>query len=249
MNSPYMGRFYVSQGFRPKTNPQHDALDLVGQDSKKIHSTVNGTVRYAGWENPSNHNQGFGMYVCVHGDDGLYYYFGHLSQLKVSTGDSVHITDVIGIEGSTGRSTGSHCHYEIRKGFYKGAEVINICTKSGIPNDTGKTFDDGYRISEPKTNDIFTLQRILNSKGSCLDVDGIAGAKTLSECYKYTIESGDQGQLTRWVQQRLNALGFSCGQADGISGTMTMNAIHEFQKANNHSVGVLKNTDWDVLVK
>ena len=44
MNSPYMGRFYISQGFRPKTNPQHDGLDLVGQDSKKIHSTVNGTV-------------------------------------------------------------------------------------------------------------------------------------------------------------------------------------------------------------
>ena len=108
-----------------------------------------------------------------------------------------------------------------------------------------------FIILHQKTNDIFTLQRILNSKGACLDVDGIAGPKTLAECYKYTIEPGDQGQLTRWVQQRLNALGFSyaCGQADGIAGNNTMNAIHEFQKANNHSVGVLKNTDWDVLVK
>lgn len=46
MNSPYMGRFQITQAF----TSEHDGLDLVGLDSKQIHSTVNGTVIHAGWE-------------------------------------------------------------------------------------------------------------------------------------------------------------------------------------------------------
>ncbi|MEI3552508.1 MAG: hypothetical protein V8Q17_08130 [Acutalibacteraceae bacterium] len=61
MNSPYMGRFQITQAY----TSEHDGLDLVGLDNKQIHSTVNGTVIHAGWENPSNHSQGFGLYVCI----------------------------------------------------------------------------------------------------------------------------------------------------------------------------------------
>ena len=140
-------------------------------------------------------------------------------------------------------STYTAIHVDVRTGSkWYGDEAVAGGT-------SGSVTDDFNRYYAVNSNYIAELQTILNAKGAHLTVDGIAGAKTLSECYKYTIEPGDQGQLTRWVQQRLNALGFSCGQADGISGTMTMNAIHEFQRANNHSVGVLKNTDWDVLVK
>jgi len=145
MNSPYCRKFKVSQGFRPPSNPLHDGIDLVGIDSKEIHATISGTVHYAGWENPNNHAQGFGQYVCIRGKDGRFYYYGHMSELKVKTGDLVACTDVIGIEGSTGHSTGSHCHYEIRKAFYKGAEVVNVCNMSGIPNVQGGVYDDGYR--------------------------------------------------------------------------------------------------------
>ena len=151
MNSPYCGKFRVSQGFRPPSNPSHDGIDLVGIDSKEVHATVSGTVHYAGWENPNDHTQGFGQYVCIKGADGLYYYYGHLSELKVSTGQSVKCTDVIGIEGSTGHSTGSHCHYEIRGAFYKGAKVYDVCEKSGIPNVQGGIYDDGYRPGAAST--------------------------------------------------------------------------------------------------
>ena len=106
MNSPYMGRFQITQAF----TSEHDGLDLVGLDSKQIHSTVNGTVIHAGWENPSNHSQGFGLYVCIRVGNQDYYY-GHMSQIYVSVGQTVKITDIIGLEGSTGYSTGSHCHY------------------------------------------------------------------------------------------------------------------------------------------
>lgn len=140
MNSPYMGKFQVTQEFK---GADHDGLDLVGLHDKEVHSTVNGTVRYAGWENSNNHKQGFGQYVCVRSDtDGNYYYFGHLSELKVKTGDKVKITDVIGIEGDTGYSFGSHCHYCVRKNYAKG-NFLNVSEISGIPNKLG-TYDDGY---------------------------------------------------------------------------------------------------------
>lgn len=142
MNSPYMGKFKVSQQYKPGI---HDGLDLVGIDSKEIHATISGTVHFAGWENPNNHSQGFGQYVCIRGKDNLFYYYGHMSELKVKAGQTVAITDVIGIEGSTGYSTGSHCHYEIREAFFKGAKVYDVCAMSGIPNVVGGPYDDGYK--------------------------------------------------------------------------------------------------------
>ena len=140
MNSPYMGKFQVTQEFK---GADHDGLDLVGLHDKEVHATVNGTVRYAGWENSSNHSQGFGQYVCIKSDkDGYFYYYGHLSEIKVKTGDTVKCTDVIGIEGNTGYSFGSHCHYCIRKKYAKG-NFLNVSEISGIPNKLG-TYDDGY---------------------------------------------------------------------------------------------------------
>lgn len=144
MNSPYEGKFRITQRFK---GAAHDGLDLVGIDSKEIHATATGTVHYAGWENPSNHGQGFGQYVCIKGNNGKFYYYGHLSQIKVSTGQNVKITDVIGIEGSTGYSTGSHCHYCIRPKFSAGC-FLDVNAISGIPNVEGGIYDDGYR---PKT--------------------------------------------------------------------------------------------------
>ena len=146
MNSPYMGKFQVTQEFKGQA---HDGLDLVGLESKEIHSTVNGTVHYAGWENSANHSQGFGQYVCVKGTDGKFYYFGHLSEIKVNIGNIVKITDVLGIEGNTGYSTGSHCHYCIRPQFSAG-NAFNVSEISGIPNALG-VYDDGYTTTVKKT--------------------------------------------------------------------------------------------------
>lgn len=171
MNSPYQGKFYVSQGYYPT---KHDGLDLVGVDSKEIHATQKGVVHFAGWENPSNHSQGFGQYVCIKGVDGWFYYFGHLSKINVVAGQSVKITDVIGIEGSTGYSTGSHCHYEVRKGFYKGAVVVNVCSLSGIPNKERVTYDDGYRPSVSKPVQNFKVGDLVKINSGAKYYDGAA---------------------------------------------------------------------------
>ena len=136
-----MGNFRVTQ----IQHSNHDGLDLVGLDDKVIHSTVSGVVHYAGWENDNDHTQGFGQYVCVKGADGKYYYYGHMSELKVKTGQIVAVTTVLGIEGSTGKSTGSHCHYCCRPAFCVG-NAYNITAISGIPNALG-TYNDGYKPS------------------------------------------------------------------------------------------------------
>lgn len=138
MNSPYKSKFKVTQQYK---GALHDGLDLVGIGSKEIHSTVNGTVERAGWENPKDTNQGFGLYVRIKQDGSEdRYYYGHLSKVNVKLGKSVKAGDVIGIEGSTGKSTGSHCHYCIRGNASK-LKIRNVCDISGIPNKLG-TYED-----------------------------------------------------------------------------------------------------------
>lgn len=148
MNSPYNGKFRVSQIYK---GALHDGLDLVGVDSKEIHSTVDGVVEVAGWENASNHSQGFGLYVRIKkAGSNDRYYFGHMSAIGVKAGFQVKVGDVIGIEGSTGKSTGSHCHYCVRTDCSK-LKIKNVSEISGIPNVLG-TYDDGYlaKITEKK---------------------------------------------------------------------------------------------------
>lgn len=150
MNSPYNGDFKVTQ----TQHSNHDGLDLVGIASKEIHATISGIVQYSGWENSQNTKQGFGQYVCIKGSDGYYYYYGHLSERRVQTGDKVKICDIIGIEGNTGNSTGPHCHYCIRQQFAKG-NVLSTPLMSGIPNALG-VYNDGYKPSA-KESVIITL--------------------------------------------------------------------------------------------
>lgn len=166
MNSPYCGKFKITQAFK---GAAHDGLDLVGLDSKEIHATASGKVVFAGWQNAANHSEGFGQYVVILAD-GKYYHFGHLSEIKVSYGQQVKITDVIGIEGSTGYSTGSHCHYCIRTSMSPGT-FLDVCALSGIPNNEGGTYDDGYRpgttqqpaahVKDPEPKEEHTKEELL----------------------------------------------------------------------------------------
>lgn len=152
MNSPYMGKFQVTQEFK---GADHDGLDLVGLDSKEIHSTVNGEVVYAAWENSKNHKQGFGQYVVVKNGK-RHYHFGHLSKILVTLGQKVKTGDVIGIEGHTGytipdNENGSHCHYCVRTSMSPGS-YLDVCEISGIPNKLG-TYDDGAADSKETTTE------------------------------------------------------------------------------------------------
>lgn len=165
MNSPYNGKFRVTQLFKGAI---HDGLDLVGEYNKEVHSTVNGIVEKAAWENPLNRKQGFGLYVRILKDGSVdKYYYGHLSKVTVAAGQRVKIGDVIGIEGSTGNSTGSHCHYCIRGNGSK-SEIRDVSKISGIPNAIG-TYDDGYldRLNaQKKSNEEIAVEVIRGKWGN-----------------------------------------------------------------------------------
>lgn len=134
MNSPYKNKFKVTQIYKGSL---HDGLDLVGLSDKKIYSTIDGTVERAGWENASNKRQGFGLYVRIKQNGSAdRYYFGHLSKVNVKVGQTVKKGDILGTEGSTGYSTGSHCHYCVRKNASK-SELKDVSKISGIPNKLG----------------------------------------------------------------------------------------------------------------
>lgn len=134
MKCPYKGKFKVTQEFK---GSKHDGLDIVGLDSKNVHSTINGVVEKAGWENSNDKKQGFGLYVRIKEDNSVdKYYFGHLSKISVTKGQRVSVGDIIGIEGNTGYSFGSHCHYCARGNGSK-SQIRDIVAISGIPNVKG----------------------------------------------------------------------------------------------------------------
>ena len=94
---------------------QHGGLDLPGKTGDVVEAPAAGQVVFAGWENPNDHKQGFGQYIRIRHADGTESIYGHLSKINVNTGDSIQPEQKIGEVGSTGRSTGPHLHYEIRK--------------------------------------------------------------------------------------------------------------------------------------
>ena len=139
MNSPYNGRFKVSQAYK---GYNHKGMDLVGLDSKDIHSTVNGIVERAGRDtNPNNPNDtkyGMGNYIRIKDDTtGFVFYFAHLSRVLVKVGQRVQVGDKIGVEGNTGHSFGSHLHYEVRK-VPDNKTFQDISKFIGIPNKLGE---------------------------------------------------------------------------------------------------------------
>ena len=88
------------------------------------------------------------------------------------------------------------------------------------------------------------LQRILQCKGYDLVADGIAGPVTYKAVANHTVEAGERTDLVKWIQNRLNLLGFSAGTEDGYAGSVTMQAIGKFQKHYGLGVGYLGGTDW-----
>ena len=120
LGSPYSASFTVTQTYNP---PTHYGIDIVGLSDKNIYSTVNGVVVDSRWQNDDDHSAGYGQLVRIlDNDTGLYFIFGHLSERSVSQGDTVTKGQKIGVEGSTGNSTGSHLHYQVSEGWNEGTQ-------------------------------------------------------------------------------------------------------------------------------
>ena len=85
----------------------HAGLDFKGSYKDTVYTPANGMVKKANW------NAGYGRCVVIQHADEYQTLYAHLSRIFVVVGDSVRVGNAIGKIGSTGRSTGSHLHYEI----------------------------------------------------------------------------------------------------------------------------------------
>jgi murein DD-endopeptidase MepM/ murein hydrolase activator NlpD len=93
-----------------KTPKMHAGLDFTAPQGTPIYATADGRVTVAG-----NENDGYGNHVEINHGYGYETLYGHMVRVKAHRGQMVKRGEIIGFVGSTGKSTGPHCHYEVHK--------------------------------------------------------------------------------------------------------------------------------------
>jgi murein DD-endopeptidase MepM/ murein hydrolase activator NlpD len=104
----------IASGFGMRIDPvygtpkMHKGLDFTAPQGTPIYATGDGKVEMAGFD-----ESGYGNHVIINNGYGYETLFGHMSRVKVRAGEVIKRGEVIGWVGSTGKSTGPHCHYEV----------------------------------------------------------------------------------------------------------------------------------------
>ena len=109
----HLGKINNEFGFRRnpfggRSYEFHSGMDIDGERGDMLIAPANGVVKKAGWQG------GYGYLIEIDHQNGLSTRYGHLSKVGVNVGDTVQRGQLIGLIGSTGRSTGPHLHYELR---------------------------------------------------------------------------------------------------------------------------------------
>lgn len=113
-SEPLRGAYRFTSPFGPRNDPingqrkMHNGADFAAGHGAPIYATADGTVIKAGWAT------GYGRLVTIRHDFGIETRYAHLSKIRVNVGDKVSRGDRIGDMGNSGRSTGTHLHYEVR---------------------------------------------------------------------------------------------------------------------------------------
>jgi murein DD-endopeptidase MepM/ murein hydrolase activator NlpD len=107
---PIKDSFRFTSGFGYRWGRLHAGTDFAGAHGTPIYSTADGVVTFAGWQS------GYGRLVKIQHEFGIETRYAHNSKLYVTVGQRVSRGDRISAMGNTGRSTGTHLHYEVRVG-------------------------------------------------------------------------------------------------------------------------------------
>ena len=119
-----------SSHFGPRRRRFHYGLDLAQPTGEPIYAAFDGVVRI------SKLNRSYGNLVIIHHANGLETYYAHMSKRNVVPGQHVKSGDIIGLCGNTGRSFGSHLHFEIRyMGNAINPETVIDCATHDLIND------------------------------------------------------------------------------------------------------------------
>ena len=107
---PVRDSFRFTSGFGMRWGRLHAGADFAAAHGTPIYATADGVVTHAGWQS------GYGRLVKIQHELGIETRFAHLSRIRVKVGQRVSKGQRIGDMGNTGRSTGTHLHYEVRVG-------------------------------------------------------------------------------------------------------------------------------------
>lgn len=108
--NPVKSAFRFTSGFGRRWGRMHKGTDFAAPHGTPIYSTADGVVIHSGWLS------GYGKLVKIQHQFGIETRYAHLSKLRVKVGQRVSRGQSIGDMGNTGRSTGTHLHYEVRVG-------------------------------------------------------------------------------------------------------------------------------------
>lgn len=206
---PYLGKFTISSNFGSRAgggvvSKQHYGLDLVGVDNKTIVSCMSGVVKIAS----PNAGSGYGNHVWIANDDGTACLYAHLTSYSVSAGQRVSAKQVIGIEGSTGNSTGSHLHLAVssnqdystthtdkNKYFLNPAAWLGM----GISPSKGSTYDGKGTPTGATSGSISTTN---NNESVNISGSTTSGGTTLLPSGEYYEIKNLQGVYSDWLYGR-----------------------------------------------
>ncbi len=183
---PCPGYVTSPYGYRPRFRREHKGIDLKLQTGDTVYAAFPGRVRLTNFE-----RRGYGHYVILRHPNGLETVYGHLSKILVKPDQDVKVGEPIALGGNTGRSFGSHLHFETR---YIGtpinpAAIFDFANQT-VHTDT-YTFDkDTYkkpRNFDPAANTEYARQYRAThpQKATASSSSGSKGSKS------YTIRRGD----------------------------------------------------------
>ncbi len=173
-------------GYRPRRRRMHYGLDVKVQRGDTIRAAFDGKVRYVSYQ-----RRGYGHYVVIRHPNGLETLYAHLTSKLVAENEVVKAGDPIGLGGNTGRSTGTHLHFETRLL----GKALNPALFFDFPNQdvTGDTYlykKPVKKVYDPSDPDTYykvrsgdSLSRIAARKGTTVKnlckLNGITTKTTL----------------------------------------------------------------------
>ena len=140
----------------------HKGIDLISMSGdRNVKAIRSGVVRVTPYD-----KDGFGNYISMQQKDGFRALYCHLEKILVKPGDTIEEGQVIGVEGTSGNSTGVHLHLELRKAPYDIGDHINVAEYLKIKNQKGKV---EYIGSEDGTMTREDYEKIIKDKSGIDD--------------------------------------------------------------------------------